>query len=53
MFFSTEDEAQNAFKSMEAALEHIIVLVPSATEFNREDAKTVEEAIQDFVMRFQ
>ena len=53
VFFSTEDEAQNAFKSMKAALEHIIVLVPSTTEFNREDAKIVEEAIQDFVMRFQ
>jgi hypothetical protein len=53
VFFSTEDEAQNAFKSMKAALEHIIVLVPSATEFDREDARIVEEAIQDFVMRFQ
>jgi hypothetical protein len=31
------------YHTMKAALEDIIVLVPSATEFNREDAKIVEE----------
>src|SRR5215813_9807995 len=49
VFFSTEREAEKAFESMRADLDAIIQLVPSATDFTRDQMKAVEDAIEHFV----
>lgn len=51
MFFATEDDAQNAFKSIKVELDHIIKLIPSATDATREQMTAVTDVIRDFVAR--
>jgi hypothetical protein len=37
---------------MKAASEHIVDLLPAATDFTRKEVDAVNEAIHDFVRRF-